>query len=308
MHTAIHYRTTASRWSIALAAFVAFSGCGGSGDPNSAKNENGLAAEQESEDAAEDNAEDRELTVSGTLTSLNGENVDGLAVCALGDCDDINGDGEYSLSVSDRLFSGGDVLFTFDDGEFVSEAVAPNLPDDNATVDFERRGDRIVPILVAVDNGTEESNTENTDGDGDQQDAGNSGETVLVRGMLTSSDNASVDNVEVCALGDCDTTDNGEYFLEIPSGVFGGGDVLFTFQGDSLDTSAIARGLPGNDRDAVVDFSANGNSVTTVNVRTINNGDSNNDDDNNDVTSDIRDNSGNQWNDIEDHINDRPSS
>lgn len=251
-----------------LAVFGLLTACGSEngGSPNpGAKSANGLAKQNEDE-----------LNVRGTLLSAQ-DDVEGIEVCALGDCDETDEDGQYSLSVPDGLFQGGDVLFTFSGDDIEAQAVAPDLPGGNqdVIVDFEIDGNTVRAVdVAAVPQAQTEDDEDNNEIGGDT-----AGDDVEIDGNLSSPD-GGMENVTVCALGDCDETDgDGDYDLTIPPGVFGGGDVLFTFLGEGLNTQAVAPGLPGNDQDATVDFALRGNDIVPINVSATGTGNGADDDD-----------------------------
>lgn len=78
---------------------------------------------------------------------------------------------------------------------------------------------------------------------------------------------AGAADIEVCALGQCDTTnEDGLYELYGDGNTFAGGAVLFTLSGEGIDTSVVVNGVPTGDTDVVVDLTIAGSSVTGASV------------------------------------------
>jgi hypothetical protein len=71
--------------------------------------------------------------------------------------------------------------------------------------------------------------------------------------MLRHSSGQRIEDVQICALGECSTTDGEGQWALVTGDVFAGGEVLFTVKGHGIDTTAVVA-IPNSAREVFVDF------------------------------------------------------
>lgn len=87
--------------------------------------------------------------------------------------------------------------------------------------------------------------------EGTLTEAGGAGHRIAA--LLRHSEGARIEDVVICALGECSVTDGeGQWGFVIP-GNFPGGDVLFTIEGHGIDTESTFS-IPANASEVVLDL------------------------------------------------------
>lgn len=96
---------------------------------------------------------------------------------------------------------------------------------------------------------------------------GSSDSGILIEGTLTESggaghsnsvalkhsDGQRIENVQICALGECSTTDSEGQWGFVAGEGFAGGDVLFTLEGHGIASTSAVK-IPGGASDVFIDF------------------------------------------------------
>lgn len=87
--------------------------------------------------------------------------------------------------------------------------------------------------------------------EGTLTEAGGAGHTNSL--VLKHSVGQRIENVAVCALGECSTTDSEGQWGFVAGENFTGGDVLFTINGHGIDTTTIVS-IPEGAKEVLLDF------------------------------------------------------
>jgi hypothetical protein len=103
-----------------------------------------------------------------------------------------------------------------------------------------------------------------------------SNDGIVFQGQLTQGDavahaeatskhgaGQNIENVEVCALGECSTTDDGGNWAFVAPEVFTGGSVEFTLNGHGLQTNVLVD-VPEGSRDVFAHFERQGGNTVVV--------------------------------------------